>query len=311
MSARASPDASAEGPEEHLHGQGGLHADVAHAAGAVPELPHLLVGTAEELHERGAGGREPLGHLRGHGRVVVGAFALEGAYPRTDAPGGDHEHGQQHQGQQRDLPRQAGHHGHGQHEGDGVGDHPGQRRGERALGADDVVVEPADQRTRAGAGEERDRHPLHVREHAAAQVEDEVLAEASGLHPLPQTHHGLDERDDRDEHAQADDRAVSPFSTMASTASPASTGVATPSTAAAVASTRKLTMVRACGRANSPTRRIVCRSTRRRWPSSCIALCNAIHALKSLMPWTVRPQVGLRSNAFAQPLRRARSAPWR
>ena len=55
---------------------------------------------------------------------------------------------------------------------------PGQRRGERLLGAEHVVVQPADQRAGLGAGEERERHPLHVVEDRGAQVVDQALADA-------------------------------------------------------------------------------------------------------------------------------------
>ena len=43
---------------------------------------------------------------------------------------------QQHEREQRDLPRQPEHHGERQHEGDDVGDDARQRRGEGPLGAD-------------------------------------------------------------------------------------------------------------------------------------------------------------------------------
>src|SRR5919112_845838 len=57
--------------------------------------------------------------------------------------------------------------------GNFVADHPGQGVREGALGADHVVVEPADQGTGAGAGEERDRHRLHVVEDRPSQIQDE------------------------------------------------------------------------------------------------------------------------------------------
>ena len=45
-----------------------------------------------------------------------------------------------------------------------VGDDARQRVGERLLGTEHVVVQPADQRAGLGAGEERDRHLLNVAE---------------------------------------------------------------------------------------------------------------------------------------------------
>ena len=55
-----------------------------------------------------------------------------------------------------------------------------QGRRERPLRADHVVVEPGHQRTGLGAGEERQRHPLHVREDRGAEVEDQPLPDAGG-----------------------------------------------------------------------------------------------------------------------------------
>ena len=52
-----------------------------------------------------------------------------------------------------------------------------ERAGERPLGADDVVVQAADQGAGLRAGEEGDRHALHVVEQPDAQVEDEALAD--------------------------------------------------------------------------------------------------------------------------------------
>ena len=154
------------------------HADVVDPRRPRAELGRLVGGPTEQLDERGAGRREPLRHLRRHRRVVVRRLALQPPDAGADAAGRDHERRQEHQRQQRDLPRQAEHHGERQHEGDDVGDDTGQRRRERPLGADDVVVQAADQRAGAGPGEEGDGHPLDVLEDLAAQVEDQAFAEA-------------------------------------------------------------------------------------------------------------------------------------
>ena len=74
-------------------------------------------------------------------------------------------------------------------------------------------------------------------------------------------------------------------STMASTARPASTGVSTPSSA----DDRRQgeegdDRARGAAGRTRATRRHVRRSTRRRAPSSCIALCSADHIWKSAMP---------------------------
>ena len=74
----------------------------------------------------------------------------------------------------------------------------GQRRGEGALGADHVVVEPGDERAGLGAGEERERLALHVAEDLGAQVVDQPLADPGGEPAArPDRSTALDDRDDR------------------------------------------------------------------------------------------------------------------
>ena len=103
-------------------------------------------------------------------------------------------------------PRQAGHHDDGQHQGDDVGDDPRQGRGERPLGADDVVVQAAHQRTGVGPGEEGDGHALHVLEHLLAEVEDQALAEAGRLEAAEEADDRAGHGDGGDEQGQAHDR---------------------------------------------------------------------------------------------------------
>ena len=119
--------------------------------------------------------------------------------------------------------------------------------------------------------------------------------------PLEQADAGVDDGDDGDEQRQPDRPCDAPSpSTMASTARPASTGASdaehrpTP-----WRSTRKATIVRRCGRANSPTRRHV-----RRW-TTCprrvvlgIALCSADHELKSVMDPEAKSSSSLEDNLF-------------
>ena len=107
------------------------------------------------------------------------------------------EQRQQDDGQHRDLPRQAEHHDERQDERDDVGHDAGEGRRERPLGADHVVVQPADEGAGVGPREERDRHRLDVLEHPAPQVEDEVLAEAGRLQPLEQPDAAVDDGDER------------------------------------------------------------------------------------------------------------------
>ena len=49
---------------------------------------------------------------------------------------------------------------------------------ECALGPDDVVVQPADERPRTRTGKEGDRHALDVIEHRVSQIQDEAFADA-------------------------------------------------------------------------------------------------------------------------------------
>ncbi|HVM02311.1 MAG TPA: hypothetical protein VM263_06540 [Acidimicrobiales bacterium] len=118
------------------------------------------------------------------------------------------EHREQQQGQPGDLPRQAHHHRQGEQEADDVGDDARQRPGERPLGPDHVVVQPAHQGAGAGPGEEGDRHPLHVGEHGAAQVEDQPFADAGRLPPLGDPHGGVEHGQHGDDQRQAHDRPL-------------------------------------------------------------------------------------------------------
>ena len=99
-----------------------------------------------------------------------------------------------------------------------------ERRGERPLGADHVVVEPGDQRTGLGAGEERQRHPLDVGEDPGAQVEDQALADAGGEPAHAERQRGVDARRRRRRSARASPRELvfclrMPSSTMCLTSS--------------------------------------------------------------------------------------------
>ena len=103
-----------------------------------------------------------------------------------------------------DRPGQAQHHGQRQHQGDHVADDARQRPRERPLGADDVVVEAADERSGPGSHEERHRHPLHVGEHGTAQVEDHALADLGRLPAFSEPECGVGDGDDGDDDRQGD-----------------------------------------------------------------------------------------------------------
>ena len=117
------------------------------------ELVALERRIAEQLHERRTRRREPLGHLRRHRRVEHGRVPFEATDLRADSTGRDDEHREQHHRRttvtchdRSNITIE------GQCERDRVRDHAGQRRRERTLRTDDVVVEPADEGARCGCG---------------------------------------------------------------------------------------------------------------------------------------------------------------
>lgn len=80
-------------------------------------------------------------------------------------------------------------------------------------------------------------------------------------------------------------------STIASTTRPASSGVATASTASTIPTKTKATIRRRWGRAKASTRRTVSRENGRRSSRACMALDSADHAVISmLMPGLLPPR---------------------
>ena len=161
----------------------------------------------QQLDQHGPAHLEAL--LHDHVHLAVEVVALLGE--RTDAPaheaGRDQEDGDEDQCGQRDLPAQEEHGAEHDHHGDEVADDVGEEVGEGLLGADHVVVEPADQRAGLGAGEEGQRHALDVAEHLGAHVENEALADVGRDAPLGEGEAGVGERQDRDQDGQLDDQA--------------------------------------------------------------------------------------------------------
>ena len=79
-----------------------------------PALPgsRVLVGrAAEELHQQRAGHVEALDHDRVHVGGQVVPLAHDALQPATEPAGREREHRQEHQGHQRELPRQDEHGG--------------------------------------------------------------------------------------------------------------------------------------------------------------------------------------------------------
>ena len=189
---RADRPDEGQGDHERAAVHGALDADVAHPPGAVAEGLRLAVALTEQLHQQGARHVEALGHLGVHGRVEVEALPGDRREAAPDPLGGDHEDRQQDQRQDRDPPLEQDHVGERRGQHDDVRDDRAERGRDRPLGADDVVVHAAHQRTGLGAGEEADRHGRHVVEQLHPQVVDEALTDARGVE-------ALDEREPGDE----------------------------------------------------------------------------------------------------------------
>ena len=78
--------------------------------------------------------------------------------------------------------------------------------GEGLLGAEHVVVQPADQSAGLGAGEEGQRHALDVPEHLGPHVEDQSLADDRGDAALGEGQAGVDEGQTSGQDGQPDDQ---------------------------------------------------------------------------------------------------------
>jgi hypothetical protein len=92
-----------------------------------------------------------------------------------------------------------------QHHEDHVADDVAEQVREGLLGADDVVVQPADERARLGPREKRDRHRLDVAEDLGPHVVDEELADERRDPPLREGEEPVEERKPSHEQRQADD----------------------------------------------------------------------------------------------------------
>ena len=145
----------------------------------------------EQLDQRRARHVEPLGHLRVHRRVVRHLLPRDSLQPSTDPAGRDDEDRQHDKGQQRELPLQRDHRGEGGEEHDDVAHHAAERAGDGGLGADHVVVEARRDRAGRRAGEEGDRHPLHLGEQRSAKVVDQPFADTSAAPPLHDRQPGI------------------------------------------------------------------------------------------------------------------------
>ena len=182
-----------------------LDPDVADARGAVVERRVLLGGPAEELDQHRARDVEALLHHRVHLGVQPHALAKEPREPGAEGLGGHQEQRDQDERDERDLPGQQRHRDQDQHDQDHVADDVAEQVREGLLGADDVVVQPADERAGLGPREKGDWHRLDVAEDLGPHVVDEELADERRDPPLREREEGVEEREGRDEQRQADD----------------------------------------------------------------------------------------------------------
>ena len=173
---RDGPDQT-EGREQHPAVHGGPDADVGHAFGTVVEQLLFIANATEELDQECPGDVEPLGHRRVHLGVQAHGLARQLLEATTDDARWDDEQRQQADRQQGHAPVEDRHRRDGHCDRDRVVHDPAERAGQRPLGADHVVVEPCDQRTRLRSGEERQRHAQDVFVQLLPQLEDEALAD--------------------------------------------------------------------------------------------------------------------------------------
>ena len=181
--------------EEPPVGHGHAHADVPHPAGARREGGRLVLGPPEQLHEECPGDVEPLVHLRAHVRVQSHRPPASCACRRRPIQ----RAGRRNSGTSRrettvtcqdstNIALRT------MTTRDEVAEHAAEGRREGLLSADDVAVEPRDQRTGLGAGEERDRLALHVVVHLGAQVVDQSLADPGGVVAAHEAEAGIEDR---------------------------------------------------------------------------------------------------------------------
>ena len=138
-----------------------------------------------------------------------------------------------------------------------------QRRGERPLRADHVVVEPGDERAGLGAGEERQRLTLHVAEDLGAQVEDQALTDARGVPATDRPRARLRPRPPVPCPARARSRARCPCRRCRRRRAAARAAASTTTRQASTTVMARKTAIRPrCGRAKPSTRRTVPRSMR-------------------------------------------------
>ena len=200
----------AERDEQHAAVHRGADADVAHAARPARELVLVDAGPAEQLRDERAGDVEALGREVVHLRVQLHAFTRDRLQLRPEpARRKDEQRAGSSSVSSVSFHSSANMIDERHRDPDDVRDDGAERARHRLLRADDVAVEPGLQRAGLRAGEERDRHVLHVVEQRDAQVADQAFADPGGEPTLHEREQRVGEREaDRGEREPGDERAV-------------------------------------------------------------------------------------------------------
>jgi len=112
---------------------------------------------------------------------------------------------QQQERYQRDLPGDPDHHDEGEQQSHDVPHDTRESVTERALRADNIIVQTAHQSAGSSAGEEGDRHALYVIEHRGPQIENQRLADGGRKPARNESNPGLGDGDQRDQQGERDD----------------------------------------------------------------------------------------------------------
>ena len=167
-----------------------------------------------------------------------------------------------------------------------------------SLGADHVVVEPADQRARVGAGEEGDRHPLHVGSNTCRRRSRISSSPRRDDVQRPQADAGLDDGMTMGESdGDADDRAGRASFDDGVDGLPGQQRGDHAEHGRGCGQYQERDDRARCGRANAAHSPKGGPADGPAGRPSCMALRSAIHMLKSDMGLTVGPQVPLRSTS--------------
>ena len=167
------------------------YGDVTHPAGFSAKVATLVSRATKELHKERTRHIEALHHDRVHFGGQVIALAHDALQPSPKKARGDSENRQKHQGYQREFPREHEHDDQDQGDADEIADHGLKDVGERLLGSDNVIVQAADQSPSLSAGEEGERHALHVGKDFDPHIIDQALTHLRRYEALPKRESGV------------------------------------------------------------------------------------------------------------------------